>query len=83
MSQRVEEDLLELQARLRGDASGEALAALISRFEHLGLDAKRRLDAGVPPAEFAPLSNVMQAAAAAQAVVSRVWQGFHPAGGAR
>lgn len=83
MSRRVEEDLLELQARLRDDASGEALAALLGRFEALGLEAKRRLDAGVPPAEFAPLNNLMQAAAAAQTVVGRVWQGFHPAGGAR
>jgi len=83
MLPRVEDDLLELQALLREDASGEHLASLRLRFEELGRHTKRLLDAGVSPSDFAPLDNLLQATAAADVVVTRVWQRFHPSGGTR
>jgi len=83
MLPRVEDDLLELQACLREDVSGEHLTSLRLRFEELGRDTKRQLDAGVPPSEFAQLDNLLKATAAADVVVTRVWQRFHPQGGTR
>jgi hypothetical protein len=77
MSTPAEQDLLDIQAKLRADEAGTERAALQQRLQDLQATLKRKLDAGVPPAEFAVLNGLADAAAAADEVVGAAWTRLH------
>ncbi len=73
-----EVDFLEMQERLRADTDGSERTAIDERLEQLAARLKRRLDAGVPPAEFARLQALHDAAEAARGAVESAWRRYHP-----
>ncbi|WP_210160620.1 EscE/YscE/SsaE family type III secretion system needle protein co-chaperone [Hyphomicrobium sp. MC1] len=70
-------DFLEIQSTLRADASGSARAALEQRLEEAGRLLKRKLDAGVAPAEFTALNAMRGATEAAKEIVVTAWKRMH------
>lgn len=71
------EPWFEIERRLRDDADGRERDTLLSRIDEAAHTIKRRLDAGVAPAEFAGLNTVYNGFEAAREVVEKVWRSSH------
>jgi hypothetical protein len=74
----TEPDWLPLEAELRDDADGARRDALIADLRERAADLKRRMDAGVAPAEFDGLARRHRGLTAAAQVVELVWRRHHP-----
>jgi hypothetical protein len=66
--------MVDLEARLRNDASGAVRDEVCRLFETQLAELKRRMDAGLSPDEFAPASAVRTAIEAALNVTRLAWQ---------
>jgi hypothetical protein len=73
-----EDDLLELQEHLRNDASGTERRRLQQLLVELKRAAKHRMDAGLPPAEFASLQALLTAAETGEELLLSTWRSYHP-----
>ena len=70
---------LQLEKLLRNDREGADRDALLQRLEQCALEIKAKMDAGLPPDEYARLDKVSRALTAGAGVVTRVWRRAHPA----
>ncbi len=77
-NQAIDELRLPLEKGLRADVTGSERDAILKRIDTYAADIKRRMDSGASPDEFARLSGLHEALAAATRVVDRVWQRAHP-----
>jgi hypothetical protein len=71
---RDSEDLLDLQTRLREDATGRELRYL----QDMLAQVRRRIDSGVAPAEFRNVTLLIDAVDAAGEVLAAAWRRYHP-----
>lgn len=72
-----DEPWFEIERRLRDDAEGRERDVLLERMDEAARSVKRRMDAGVAPAEFAGLNAVYNGFEAAHQVVETVWRARH------
>jgi hypothetical protein len=70
-------DFLEIQERLRHDTDGKLRRELEAQLAELQHRVKRGLDAGAAPDEFARLTALNDAVAAAGQVLARAWGLYH------
>ena len=71
---------LDLEEKLADDGDGWFKEELLERLRNEAVGIKCRMDAGVPPAEFARLQKTAAALDAAATVVEGVWARMHPGG---
>jgi hypothetical protein len=71
------DDILELQTTLRGDASGAAAQALVGQLGRSLTVVQARLRQKLPQADFRAAEQLAGALEAAQQVVRKVWQSMH------
>jgi hypothetical protein len=76
--QTAKEPWFPLEVRLKSDESGQERDALIERLDREASALKRRLDSGVPPAEFESIRRVREACLAGVQVVQMIWRLHHP-----
>lgn len=67
-------EMVDLEGRLRNDASGAVRDEVCGVLETNLADVKRRMDAGLSPDEFAPASAVRTALETALSVTRLAWQ---------
>lgn len=72
------DDLLDIQTRLRADGDGAERRRVRDALDELRRQLKRRMDAGVAPAEFRAIEALSDAAGAAGDVVDAAWRRYHP-----
>ena len=68
---------LQLEAALRNDSEGVERDAVLRRLEQSAIDIRSKMDAGVPPDEFAQLERVHLSLTAGIKVVEVVWRRSH------
>ena len=71
------EDILELQTKLRGDASGVAAQEIVGQLGGSLIVVQARLRQQLPQADFRAAEQLAGALEAAQSVVRKVWQSMH------
>lgn len=69
--------LLDLQERLHADRDGTERDRAVAVLEAVRQDSRGRAKAGAPPAEFATLSAIGDAADTAIQVLQAAWQRSH------
>jgi hypothetical protein len=67
-------EMVDLEARLRNDATGAVRDEVCQLLESNLADVRRRMDAGLAPDEFAPASAVRTALETALSVTRLAWQ---------
>ena len=72
----------DIQERLAADSGGAARGAVEQDLQTLQQALKRKLDAGVPPAEFERLTTLLDGVTAAGEVVANIWRSYHTGRGA-
>ena len=73
----TEEDLLDIQARLRRDSSGVERQRLREMLAAVGHEARRRADAGMPPAEYRLMQSLVDAVESADQILIAAWRRYH------
>ena len=69
--------LLDMEASLREDSSGQYRKELIDRLTESSYQLKRSLDSGLPPDEFERVNRLREAVEAASMVIEKVWEAMH------
>ena len=77
MSPSDEPPLLDIQARLAGDGSGEERRRLETALAALRGQIRQRMAAGAAPAEYRTLEVADGAAEAAESAVALAWRRYH------
>jgi hypothetical protein len=71
--------MVDLECRLASDPDGSARDRVCEALAGWRAQARRHLDAGLPPDDFEAASKWAEALDAAEAVVTRYWQMRQPA----
>lgn len=73
MEDREKLSLLAMEDRLAGDRDKKELNGLLATLDGYLADARKTLDAGLPPEEFRAMSKYRQALEEAKIVAERSW----------
>ncbi len=73
-----ETDLLDLQERLRADATGHERKRLQELLAQFRRDIAQHIDKGVRPPEFEGLRRLAEATEAGERILLTTWRGYHP-----
>jgi hypothetical protein len=71
--------MVDLESRLASDPAGSARDQICEALADWRAEARRYIDAGLPPAEFVAASRWAEALDAAAAVVTKYWKMKQPA----
>lgn len=77
MADQADDQLLDIEVKLKEDAEGAYKARLADRIEEYLQTVQRKLNAGVPPDEYADLNAIQVGLQSARLVLERTWLQHH------